>query len=119
MEEKKYTNIELREEWIKVVRFLKELTGRKPGDVNTVLYTIGIQELGKGILDFSKEEKQDIIHIGICAILPDHYVFTHKDEEGWPHYDQIKTIPFLELKEQVAFLRQNIIQYFYRNNIIQ
>ncbi len=84
------SSIELREEWIKVVRFLKELTGRKPGDINTVLYTIGIQELGRGILDFSKEEKQDIIHIGTCSILPDYYQFTHRDEEGWPHYNQIK-----------------------------
>ena len=119
MTDKKYNNLELKEDWLKVTAFLEKLTTRKPADVNTVLYTIGVQELGKGILNFSKDEKQDIIHIGTCAILSPYYQLISRDADGWPHYKQIQEIPFLELKEQVAFLRKHIIDYFYTNNLIE
>lgn len=114
----KYNNLALKENWLKVVDFLEKLTTRRP-DVNTVLYTIGVQELGKGIIEFSKDDKQNLIHIGTCSVLNEYYEYTHRDEDGWPHYNQIKEIPFLELKEQVAFLRHHIIQYFYRNDLIE
>jgi len=49
---------------------------------------IGVQELGRWRKDFSKEEKQDLMHIGTCEVLAadGHYTFTHRDADGWPHY---------------------------------
>ena len=58
MAEQKYNNLALKENWLKVVDFLEKLTTRRP-DVNTVLYTIGVQELGKGIKEFKEGVKED------------------------------------------------------------
>ena len=44
--------------WSNLIRFLKETTGKKPNDLNSVLFLIGIQELGKGNLRFSKKRSR-------------------------------------------------------------
>lgn len=75
---------------------------------------IGVQELGKGPLNFSKEEKQDLMHIAVCKLLSQagFYVLTGTDKDGWPHWENIKSLPFISLKEQEGFLKLLIIDYF-------
>ncbi len=109
------------EEWFKVRDAFEGITGKKPGDLNGVLYLIGIQELGKGIREFSKEEKQDLIHIATCEILSysGYYEFSHIDEEGWPHYELKTPLPHLPPKEQVTLLKSHIIEYFYEKGLIE
>ena len=38
-------------------------------DLKGVLFLIGVQELQKGIQNFTKEEKQDILHLAVCKLL--------------------------------------------------
>ena len=82
-------------------------------DMNGVLFLIGVQELGRWEGEFSKEQKQDLMHIAICVLFEDFYEFTHKDEEGWPHYKvAIADLPNMILKEQENALNERIIDYF-------
>ena len=62
-------DLELERNWQKLRINLKEIIGQKPKDLNGVLFLIGVQELGKGTAEFTKEQKQDLIHIAICKIL--------------------------------------------------
>ncbi len=99
--------------WLKLRIKLKERFGIKP-DMNGVLLLIGVQELGQGAQEFSKEQKQDLMHIAICTILvpSGYYICNGKDEEGWPHFTQIKELPAFELFEQENFLKDHILLYF-------
>ena len=38
-------------------------------DLKGVLFLIGVQDLQKGIQNFTKEEKQDILHLAVCKLL--------------------------------------------------
>jgi hypothetical protein len=64
--------------------------------------------------NFSKEEKQDLMHIATCAILSrsGYYQLEHLDQEGWPHWKLVKPLPALSLKEQEDFLKEHILMYF-------
>ncbi|MDO9374774.1 MAG: hypothetical protein Q7T76_10160, partial [Ferruginibacter sp.] len=77
---------DLQVRWLKLRIKLKEKYGIKP-DMNGVLFLIGIQELGTAKQEYSKEQKQDLMHIAICTILAPsgYYVLSGYDEEGWPH----------------------------------
>jgi hypothetical protein len=99
--------------WTQLRVMLKESFGKKP-DLNAILFLIGIQELGRGISNFTKEEKQDLMHIATCKVfsLSGFYELTHIDEEGWPHYQSVKPLPFLNLKEQDRLLRWHVVEYF-------
>ena len=48
-------DLELERSWQKLRVKLKEAVGRKPKDLNGVLFLIGVQELGKGNISFTKE----------------------------------------------------------------
>lgn len=104
---------ELDLEWEFLVGKLTKLLGKKP-DLNAILFLIGVQELGKGKKRFSKEEKQDLMHIGTCTVLSQsgYYEFEGRDEEGWPHFKLKNPVPKLDLKEQEKFLQMHIKEYF-------
>ena len=58
----------LKENWQTLQSFLKHNLGKKPTDLNGVLFLIGVQELGQGKKVFTKEQKQDLMHIAICKV---------------------------------------------------
>jgi hypothetical protein len=103
-----------KETWNNLIRFLEQNTGKKPSDLNAVLFLIGVQELGKGKITFSKEEKQDLMHIALCKVLSfgGYYICTHIDKDGWPHYDLIKNIKEIDLKSQEEIIKYYVVQYF-------
>ena len=107
------SNNELNARWLALRNKLKTQFGIKP-DMNGVLLLIGVQELGKGPLKFSKEEKQDLIHIAVCTLLAQsgYYSKESVDEDGWPHFKLLKTLPPINLMEQEDFLRDHILLYF-------
>jgi len=107
-------DLELERNWQKLRIKLKEVIGRKPKDLNAVLFLIGVQELGKGTAEFTKEQKQDLMHIAICKILSysGYYELEGLDEEGWPHWKNIKELPNFDLLEQEQLLKMHIIEYF-------
>ena len=103
-----------KEIWNNLIRFLQQNTGKKPGDLNSVLFLIGVQELGKGNIHFSKEEKQDLLHIAMCKVLSfgGYYELEGIDVEGWPHWKNVKHLPNFDLKTQEDFIKTYIIEYF-------
>ena len=102
-------------EWQRVRHLVKNTlgTGALP-DMNGLLFLIGMQELGRIQAVFSKEEKQDLMHLAVCRLLVyDHiYEFVGRDDDGWPHYKKIATIPATGEAAQERFLQERAIQYF-------
>ncbi len=108
------TNIAiLKVKWAELLRQLSKTFGEEP-DLQGIIFLIGVQELGKGAIEFSKDEKQDLMHIATCRLLSfeGYYELTHVDEAGWPHWEMQKKLPQLSLKEQDIILKENIIRYF-------
>mgnify|MGYP005641471337 FL=1 len=82
--------------------------------LKTILFLIGVQELGQGIKDFDKEEKTYLFHIAICKLLSPYgyYRFKMIDEDGWPHYEETKDMEKLPSREQKLLMKESIISYF-------
>lgn len=107
-------DLELEKRWGKLLGGLEELIGKKPKDLNGVLFLIGVQELGQGNKTFSKEEKQDLMHIAICKVLSlaGFYELDYIDQEGWPHWKLIKKLPHFDILEQEKLLKIQVLEYF-------
>jgi hypothetical protein len=107
------TNFDREQEWKLLLKDLESLLGKAP-DLNAVLFLIGVQELGMGLKNFSKEEKQDLMHWGICRVLSltGFYEAEGKDKDGWIHWKAVKKMPYLDLLTQEKFLQEHIIMYF-------
>lgn len=107
-------DLELEINWQRIIKKIEVSVGKKPKDLNGVLFLIGMQELGKGARRFSKEEKQDLMHIAICKILSysGFYELEGLDQEGWPHWKLVKNLPKFDLLEQEKLLKMHAIEYF-------
>jgi hypothetical protein len=107
-------DLDLERTWASLLDNLESVIGKKPKDLNAVLFLIGVQELGRGSRPFSKEEKQDLMHIGICKVLSlsGYYELEGLDEEGWPHWKVLKKLPHFDLLEQERLLKMHVIEYF-------
>ena len=104
---------DLQVRWWKLEERLVERFGKKP-DVESILFLIGIQELGDIRKKFTKEQKQDLMHIAICTVLSPSgfYELSHVDEDGWPHFKQLKPMPDMNPIQQENFLKDHILLYF-------
>ena len=107
-------DLEQEKTWASLLTALENLLGKKPKDLNAVLFLIGVQELGQGRKFFEKEEKQDLMHIGICKVLSlsGYYELEGLDKDGWPHWKLIKKLPHFDLLEQEKLLKMLVIEYF-------
>jgi hypothetical protein len=112
------SNADFEREWEKIEYKFIRLTRKKP-DLNAILFLIGVQELGKGKKNFSKQEKQDLMHIATCKVLSlsGFYELEGLDQEGWPHWKKVKPLPKFDLLEQENFLKAHIIEYFAQSDI--
>lgn len=109
-------DFDLEKRWGKLLTGLYDLIGKKPADLNGVLFLIGVQELGQGLKPFTKEQKQDLIHIAICKVLSlaGFYELDFIDQEGWPHWNLVKELPHFDMLEQEKLLKIHVIEYFER-----
>ena len=107
-------DLDLERKWNSLLQELESIIGKKPKDLNGVLFLIGVQELGHGTKIFSKEEKQDLMHIGICKVLSlsGYYTLEGLDKDGWPHWKLIKKLPRFDLLEQERLLKMHVMEYF-------
>ena len=105
---------EINAQWEGLLSQLARVLGKRPADVNAVLFLVGVQELGQGARNFTKEQKQDLIHIGICRVLSPagYYEFDSIDADGWPHYRLVKKLPHVDILSQELLLKLYILQYF-------
>lgn len=107
-------DLELERQWYRLLAELERVLEKKPKDLNGVLFIIGMQELGQGSKRFSKEEKQDLMHIAICKVLSlaGYYELEGLDADGWPHWKLIKKLPHFDLLEQEKLLKMHVLEYF-------
>ncbi|MCB0608916.1 MAG: hypothetical protein H6562_24435 [Lewinellaceae bacterium] len=106
---------ELEFAWLRVRHLVRDIFRREDlPDLNAVLFLIGIQELGKTPGPFSKEEKQDLMHIAVCRLLSDdgYFRFSGRDADGWPHWEPLKPFTVQGVKHQERLLQEQVIRYF-------
>ena len=86
--------------------------------MEAVLFLIGLQETGFVRSKITKEQKQDLMHVAICTLLSQsgYYLLEGKDEEGWPHFKQLKEMPALKYNDQENFLKDHILLYFEKHD---
>jgi hypothetical protein len=106
-------------EWEKVKTRVQDQFKREP-DVKSILFLIGIRELGVGKKNFKKEEKQDLMNLafGVIAGISGYFEITGKEKKGWPVFEQKKPLPRMDPKEQEQFIIEHIILYFEKENLI-
>ena len=59
---------DIEKEWEKLILDYQDNFDDELG-VKSMLFLIGVQELGQGVRDFDKEEKTNLFHIAVCKIL--------------------------------------------------
>ncbi|HLU87301.1 MAG TPA: hypothetical protein VKZ44_06065 [Taishania sp.] len=86
-------------------------------DVSSILFLIGVNELGIGYEKFSKNQKTDLMHIAICTLLEPYgyYEFIGRDEDNWPHFKLLQNLPPLDNRQQQHLLKEGMIEYFIQN----
>ena len=83
-------------------------------DIKVILFLIGVQELGQGPKKFSKRQKEELMHIATCRLFSQmgFYELEGLDQDGWPHWKLVKTIPNYTLLEQEMLMKSLVIDYF-------
>ena len=106
---------DLQVRWWTLEAKLVERFGKKP-DMEAVLFLIGVQEFGDIRKKFSKEQKQDLMHVAVCSLFAQSgfYELEGVDEDGWPHFRQLKALPVMNMPEQENFLKDHVLLYFER-----
>lgn len=86
-------------------------------DVQAILFLIGLQELGLKVEKLSKDQKLDVMHIAVCALLEPYgyYEYEGRDKDDWPHWKATKKLPKLNNKEQEYLIKSSIVDYFELN----
>ena len=106
-------NDDLQSRWWALEAKLIERFGKKP-DMEAILFLIGLQETGFIKEKITKEQKQDMMHVAICTLFSQsgYYELERKDDEGWPHFRQLKSLPALNMVQQENFMKDHILLYF-------
>ena len=106
-------DFEFENKWKLLISDVSEKFG-EPLDLSSILFLIGVQEVGQGFQKYKKDEKLDLMHVAICKLLEPYgyYKLNGKDEEGWPHFDFNSTLPTLNPSEQQRLIKQSILEYF-------
>ena len=111
---------DLQVRWWTLEAKLVERFDKKP-DMETILFLIGVQEFGELRAKFTKEQKQDLMHVAVCSLFAQsgYYELEKVDEDGWPHYKQLKALPVMNMIEQENFMKDHILLYFSKNNFLE
>jgi len=112
---------QLKEDWEQILNILAAKFGEgEQLNLDAIIYLIGVQELGKGAVEFKKDDKVNLMHIAICRLLEPfgYYEFDFFDEEGWPHYKALEELPILKPGEQTVLMKEAIVLYFKTHELI-
>lgn len=104
------------QKWKSVEHLLQERFGKVP-DMEGILFLIGINELGSIPRNrkFTKEQKQDLMHIAVCTLLSQagYFELVDRDEDGWPHFIEVKQVTTApDLHSQERLLKECVVRYF-------
>lgn len=107
---------DLQSRWWALEAKMVERFDKKP-DLETMLFLIGIQEFGGIKEKFTKEQKQDLMHVAVCSLLSasGYYEIEGIDDDGWPHFKQLKPMPEMNTIQQENFLKDHVLLYFENN----
>ena len=108
-------NTSLKEKWdLLVDKLSTQFADGDPLNLDSIIYLIGVQELGQGHKKFKKDEKVNLMHIAICKLLEPYgyYEFDFFDDDGWPHYKVQTELPNLKPGEQSVLMKESIVSYF-------
>lgn len=99
--------------WNDTVESISKTFGEKL-DYSAIIFLIGLQELGHDYKKLKKDQKLDVMHIAICALLEPfgYYEYEGRDADGWPHFKRVEDLPPLAPGEQELLLKRAIIEYF-------
>ena len=109
-------------EWLQVRHKVQEAMGQSTlPDLQIILLLIGIQEANILRTSYTKEEKQDLMHVATCHVLSlfDFYEYVGKDDDGWPHYIVKEQLPALKAGEQSVLMKEAIVNYFIETEFIE
>lgn len=112
----------LRERWEQLILMLSDrFSDGESLDLEGVLYLVGLQELGQPHRRMKKDDNVNLIHIGICTVLEPYgyYRFDFFDEEGWPHFELLEPLPALKPGEQSILMKEALVNYFLKCELIQ
>ncbi len=107
-------------EWQQLQDKFKERFGSEM-DHDAILFMIGLQELDKSYRKYKKDEKLDVMHIGVCTVLQPYgfYEYKGRDNDDWPHWELKEILPFLDGKQQNKLMSDAIIEYFKKNGFLE
>ena len=99
--------------WMNLEQKLVARFGKKP-DLESILFLIGVQEFGQLKENFTNEPKQELMHVAVCSLLlqSGYFDFEHFDNDGWPHFKQLKAMPNMSMREQEDFIKDHVLLYF-------
>lgn len=108
------TAAEINTRWTALQKRIAEDFDSDVPDIKVMLFLIGVQELGKGPQKFSKRQKEELMHIATCKLFSQlgFYELEGLDQDGWPHWKLVKTIPNYTLLEQEMVMKSLVINYF-------
>jgi hypothetical protein len=106
-------NKEFDKKWGDLELSMQQRFGKIP-NLEAFLFLIGIQESGQWRKKFTKEQKQDLMHVAVCTLLSSdgHFERSFHDAEGWPHFIALKPVPALSITLQERMLKEHILDYF-------
>ncbi|MBS1635441.1 MAG: hypothetical protein JST26_05920 [Bacteroidetes bacterium] len=106
-------------DWQLLQNKLKERFGSEM-EHDTLLFMIGLQELGKPYQKYKKDQKLEVMHIAVCTLLEPFgfYEYKGRDDDGWPHWELKESLPHLDAKQQNKLINEAIIDYFKRSGLI-
>ena len=113
---------ELKDRWeLVTTKLSKQFADGDELEMDSIIYLIGIQELGQIHRTFKKDQKLELMHIAICKLLEPYgfYEFDFVDDDGWPHYKVKEQLPHLKAGEQSVLMKEAIVNYFVETNYIE
>ncbi len=113
-------DFELEKAWKETVKIASKHFGEEL-DLQSILFILGLQELNKGYVDLTKDQKLEVMHIAICTLLEPYgyFEFKGRDNDGWPHFERKDSLPVLSENEQEKLIKEAVIDYFESTKIIE
>jgi hypothetical protein len=58
------------------------------------------------------------MHVAVCSLLSasGYYEIEGIDDDGWPHFKQLKPMPEMNTTQQENFLKDHVLLYFETHN---
>lgn len=101
-------------QWARFKEMFKENYGEMPS-VISVLFVLGLGEIDDTLAELTKEEKEAVIHVGLCSLLEKEglYKRIEVDQDGWPHFEATQKATSLDIEKQEHYLRKLILKHYY------